>query len=1085
MKKLLAIVISMAMIVAMMPVGVFAGNEGVTPTAEGTGYNGVGLPAGPDMSGTVVNVNTANAQYTLDGAYGSIDEKTIVFAAGTYNQLELGRATKYADSNTEYRIGSFSATPMNFDSFYKEKNSDNYSGVPYYIRNMSNVTFKAAQGADVNIAGVLASSGHHYGTKEKSTYDYVLEKNVPDTNTSYYLAHKFNNITFEGIKFTAMSDINTSLEETTIDGFTFRNCKFTTQGTEDSNGQAIRYYNENNNGKVKNLTVDNCEFNSCYQGVYTHKINGIKVVDSRFNTTGHNAIAIQSGDDTVNHGDVVITNNTFDGIGDRIIRFNNVGAGTQITIKNNKATDSGDSDGQVIKATSLADGITYDICGNAWGENKSIANDNLKDKEAVAKIDEVQYTDLQAAFDAASDGDTIKLLKDITVASIGKETKATDSKGNEITYYAIDKSITLDLNEKVLTTNQRYTTSIKGDEKKVNIINGSIEAQNLADITSALFNIKTGCELSMDNVKLSTNACALFPQGDAAKVVCNNSEIAAGAYAVATNASNSGNYGVVIELNNSSFTAMSAVFVNVPCKLDMEKCTVNGSMHGVVVRGGTAVINNSNITMKYEDDDAQDMAKYFKDRNWGTGNMLNLAAVTVGNKHTTSYQYLSDVTIKNSTVQTAGTNASLFPALYSYANSAADKGVKITYANSKFIGKVVYGSNNIDGKISDGLFSDEVKEPYLKEGSVCSKSATEPDFYIVHNHSGKCNLGHTYCAGTCDGDELCHTLSHYIPSTPADNVTNNTTDKNTTADLTPAVSNNKSTTTVDNATADKIVDKAVENNSTEVVIDATGNNTVASSEVGIPEKTVKELAEKTDAKLVIKTDNGKVDLDKAAVKAVADQAGTTGTVKLIVETVKNDADICHVNLKLVTSNGAVTDFKGGNVKVTINLTKELAAKELVCVYIDDNGIYTLVDGVLNADGTYTFTTGHFSEYAVMAKAEADKKIAEQLNTLIKEVNLKVRTSKTAKKNIKAVVSGDVKALTDAGYTVKYKFYRSEKKASKYEAKATKAGKTYINTAGKKGTKYYYKAKAMVYSGDTLVGQTVLTQCKYGVRTWSK
>ena len=318
-----------------------------------------------------------------------------------------------------------------------------------------------------------------------------------------------------------------------------------------------------------------------------------------------------------------------------------------------------------------------------------------------------------------------------------------------------------------------------------------------------------------------------------------------------------------------------------------------------------------------------------------------------------------------------------------------------------------------------------------------------------------------------------------------DNVTNNAADKNTTADLTPAVKDNKAETTVDAKTADKIVEKALENKSEEIIVDAAGNNTVASSEVGIPEKTVKEIAEKTDANLVIKTDNGKVDLDKAAVKAVADQAGTTGTVKLIVETVKTDADICHVNLKLVTSNGAVTDFKGGNVKVTINLTKELAAKELVCVYIDDNGIYTLVEGVLNADGTYTFTTGHFSEYAVMAKAEADKKIAEQLNTLIKEVNLKVRTSKTSKKNIKAVVSGDVKALTDAGYTVKYKFYRSEKKASKYEAKATKAGKTYINTAGKKGTKYYYKAKALVYDGDKLVGQTVLKQCKYGARTWSK
>ena len=318
-----------------------------------------------------------------------------------------------------------------------------------------------------------------------------------------------------------------------------------------------------------------------------------------------------------------------------------------------------------------------------------------------------------------------------------------------------------------------------------------------------------------------------------------------------------------------------------------------------------------------------------------------------------------------------------------------------------------------------------------------------------------------------------------------DNVTNNPADKNTTADLTPAVKDNKAETTVDAKTADKIVDKAVANKSTEVIVDATGNNTVASSEVAIPEKTVKELAEKTDANLVIKTDNGKVDLDKTALDAVAAQAGTTGTVRLVVETVKTDENICHVDLKLVTSNGAVTDFKGGIVTVTITLSKELAAKDVVCVYINDNGIYTLVNGQKNADGTYTFTTGHFSEYAVMAKDEADKKIAEQLDTMIKDVNLKVRTSKTSKKNIKAVVSGDVKALTDAGYTVKYKFYRSEKKASKYVGKVTKAGKTYINTAGKKGTKYYYKAKALVYDGDKLVGQTVLTQCKYGVRTWSK
>ena len=54
---------------------------------------------------------------------------------------------------------------------------------------------------------------------------------------------------------------------------------------------------------------------------------------------------------------------------------------TQFTIKNNIATNSGDSDGQVIKATTLADGITYNIHGNSWGDGKTIANVELEDQE--------------------------------------------------------------------------------------------------------------------------------------------------------------------------------------------------------------------------------------------------------------------------------------------------------------------------------------------------------------------------------------------------------------------------------------------------------------------------------------------------------------------------------------------------------------------------------------------------------------------------------------------------------------------------------------------------------------------------------
>ena len=77
---------------------------------------------------------------------------------------------------------------------------------------------------------------------------------------------------------------------------------------------------------------------------------------------------------------VTITGNTFNKIGDRIIRFGDVGANTQITIKNNTATDSGDDGNEVIKATTLASGITYDITANNWGAGKIVANTEFNDK---------------------------------------------------------------------------------------------------------------------------------------------------------------------------------------------------------------------------------------------------------------------------------------------------------------------------------------------------------------------------------------------------------------------------------------------------------------------------------------------------------------------------------------------------------------------------------------------------------------------------------------------------------------------------------------------------------------------------------
>ena len=339
----------------------------------------------------------------------------------------------------------------------------------------------------------------------------------------------------------------------------------------------------------------------------------------------------------------------------------------------------------------------------------------------------------------------------------------------------------------------------------------------------------------------------------------------------------------------------------------------------------------------------------------------------------------------------------------------------------------------------------------------------------------------------------------YIPPV-TDNVINTPENKDTNQEPKTDANINASTTVndgkteakagVDADTADKIINKALENKSQEIIVEAKSeNSSVTKSEVSIPEKAVKEISEKTEAGITVKSDVADVTLDKAAVDAVAANAGEAGTVSLIVEIVKQDSNIHQVELKLVTSEGTVIDFKGGNVSVTVKPAKELYSKDLVCVYIDDDGVYHKIDGTKNEDGTFTFRTGHFSAYALLPADEAAKLFnrqdAQKATELAKALKLKARSVKTEKGNIKislTVTKGDVKAIKELGYTVKYKFYRSTSKASKYAEKVEKSQKTYINTTGQKGSRYYYKARVMVYDPQgELVTKTELKQCLYAVR----
>ena len=102
---------------------------------------------------------------------------------------------------------------------------------------------------------------------------------------------------------------------------------------------------------------------------------------------------------------------------------------------------------------------------------------------------------------------------------------------------------------------------------------------------------------------------------------------------------------------------------------------------------------------------AQEMASYFESSNWGSGNTINLAAIVVGNKvddNSKSYKYPSVLNIENSTIETAGKYANLFPALYVWANQEAENGVTITYdSNTKFYGARTYGNDGANTTVND------------------------------------------------------------------------------------------------------------------------------------------------------------------------------------------------------------------------------------------------------------------------------------------------------------------------------------------------------------------------------------------------
>ena len=324
-----------------------------------------------------IQVNKDNIQDYLDGKYGSIDGMTLVLAEGNYDRIEFGRATAYAGSNTKYYCDGNESTPAAIKQDIADHTPGGGAGKREYVRSMSNVTLKAADGAAVTINGLVAFGGQVNNTKWYSR-DFVADREMPeapayDNNISYWIGQKWSNITFEGLTFTGGVDIEAyGNKDTLIDNVKFDNCKFSIAVNADKT-YCIRLNVDGNIAKANNLVVTKCDFANGLTAVLTDGMPNVTVTGSTFSGLKGHAISpmMEYLPSAPGYGNITVTGNTFTNMtpakGDRVIlRMGDVGVGAVFTIQNNTATGC-DGLGNSIKVNSLADGITYDISENSWG----------------------------------------------------------------------------------------------------------------------------------------------------------------------------------------------------------------------------------------------------------------------------------------------------------------------------------------------------------------------------------------------------------------------------------------------------------------------------------------------------------------------------------------------------------------------------------------------------------------------------------------------------------------------------------------------------------------------------------------------
>lgn len=321
------------------------------------------------------------------------------------------------------------------------------------------------------------------------------------------------------------------------------------------------------------------------------------------------------------------------------------------------------------------------------------------------------------------------------------------------------------------------------------------------------------------------------------------------------------------------------------------------------------------------------------------------------------------------------------------------------------------------------------------------------------------------------------------------------------------VEGSTATATITKENVEETIKQAVENKAGEIVLTVTTEEEqdVETIKVQLDTQTVKDIVKDTTAALTVQTDKGTVTLDQETLQTVADQAAggsVTLEIKEAEKLTKAQKKAAGENghfIQLVIQSGekTISKFQGGKATVTVKIPEKLAGKKVAAVHISDNGTMEKLNGEevpIDGQKHYRFHTPHFSTFALVDTDEVDvyDLTVKEVTKLLKKLTPTVTSTKTSAKNVKVKGNFDaeekeiLQQIEDAGYTVKYNFFRSTNKYEGYKTRKVKDTLTYAQKNGEKGTYYYYKVRVEVYDADgNRVAVTKLNQCKNHKVKWTK